>query len=138
MNKNAATLSGQFDIAQSQARCRWVRRRILSMSRNVAALHMGGAFSCAEILDCVYFGLMRKSSEGKFQDSFILSKGHAGITLYATLEEMKILSPEDLDAYCTPQGRLGAHPDRGLPGIEASTGSLGHGLGMGCGMALHD
>jgi transketolase len=52
------------------------------------------------------------------------------------LEERGLLSSADLEAYCTPQGRLGVHPDYGNPGIEAATGSLGHGLSMVCGMAL--
>ncbi|HAT51325.1 MAG: transketolase [Nitrospirae bacterium] len=129
---------GPFDVAASKKRCRQIRRRILEMSRNVAALHVGGAFSCTETLDTIYYGLMRRGADGEFQDSFILSKGHAAIALYAILEQLRILDTHDIETYCTPQGRLGAHPDRGLPGIEASTGSLGHGLGMASGMALHD
>ena len=115
-----------------------MRRRILGIARNLTALHIGGAFSCMEMVDTVYYGLMRKLDSGGFQDSFILSKGHGAMALYAILEEMKILDPKDLDTYCKAEGRLGTHPDRGLPGIEASTGSLGHGLGMGGGMVLHD
>ena len=91
-----------------------------------------------EMVDTIYHGLMRRSPDGLFQDSFILSKGHGAMAQYAVLEALGILKPEDLDTYCTLGGRLGTHPDRGLPGIEASTGSLGHGLGMGGGMALHD
>ena len=55
---------------------------------------------------------------------------------YVILEDMGVLSREDLDNYCKPNGRLGCHPDYGNPGIEASTGSLGHGLAMAVGMAL--
>jgi transketolase len=55
---------------------------------------------------------------------------------YVILEDQGILSRADLDAYCTPEGRLGVHPDYGNPGIAAATGSLGHGLSMVCGMAL--
>jgi transketolase len=55
---------------------------------------------------------------------------------YVILEDLGILSQADLDAYCTVDGRLGVHPDYGNPGIEASTGSLGHGLGMCVGMAI--
>ncbi len=55
---------------------------------------------------------------------------------YVILEDLGVLSRADLDAYCTPQGRLGVHPDYGNPGIVAATGSLGHGLSMACGMAI--
>ncbi|MBF0584977.1 MAG: transketolase [Magnetococcales bacterium] len=127
-----------FDVRASQARCRRMRRRILDLARNLTALHIGGAFSALEMVDTLFHGLMRRSGDGSFQDSFILSKGHGAMAQYAVLEELGILQPADLNAYCTVDGRLGTHPDRGLPGIEASTGSLGHGLGMGGGMVLHD
>ncbi|MBF0161077.1 MAG: transketolase [Magnetococcales bacterium] len=131
-------IPNRFDLSASQARCRRMRRRILGIARNLTALHIGGSFSCLEVVDTLYHGLMRRAEDGRFRDTFILSKGHGAIAQYAVLEELKILNPEDLDRYCLPSGRLGTHPDRGLPGIEASTGSLGHGLGMGGGMALHD
>ena len=131
-------IPSRFDVTDSLARCRRMRRRILDLARNLTALHIGGAFSCMEMVDTIYHGLMRRSPDGLFQDSFILSKGHGAMAQYAVLEALGILKPEDLDTYCTLGGRLGTHPDRGLPGIEASTGSLGHGLGMGAGMALHD
>ena len=128
----------EFDLSASSARCRALRRRILEVSQRFAAIHIGGAFSCLEIVDTIYHGLMRRQIDGVYCDSFILSKGHGSMALYATLEGLGILPPEELDTYCTKEGRLGMHPDRGLPGIEASTGSLGHGLGMGAGMALAD
>jgi transketolase len=125
-----------FDIAISKARCRRMRRRILDISQTVSALHIGPAFSCMEILDTVYFGLMRRSPDGSSTDTFVLSKGHGAMAQYVLLEELGILSKADLDGYCQPHGRLGAHPDYGLPGIEASTGSLGHGLPMALGICL--
>jgi len=90
------------------------------------------------MVDTIYHGLMRRSEDGTFWDSFILSKGHGAMALYSSLEELGIMSRSDLDGYCSATGRLGMHPDRGLPGIEASTGSLGHGLGMAAGMVLAD
>src|SRR5205807_884702 len=71
-------------------------------------------------------------------DTFILSKGHGSLAQYVILEELGILSHEEMDRYCKPGGILGTHPDRGVPGIEASTGSLGHGLGLALGMSLAD
>lgn len=126
-----------FDIATARARCKKYRRRILDMSQNVSALHIGGAFSCTEIVDCIYNELMRPGVRGaKSPDTFLMSKGHGCMIQYVILEDLGILSKADLDAYCTPKGRLGTHPDYGNPGIEASTGSLGHGLSMAVGMAL--
>ena len=126
-----------FDSAVARARCKKYRRRILDMSQNVSALHIGGAFSCTEIVDCVYNDLMRPGiKDGKSPDTFLMSKGHGCMIQYVILEDHGVLSKADLDAYCTPNGRLGTHPDYGNPGIEASTGALGHGLSMVVGMAL--
>lgn len=126
-----------FDVAAARRRCARYRRRILEMSQNVQALHIGGAFSSTEIVDCIYNALMRPApAGGKSPDTFLLSKGHGCMIQYAVLEDHGVLSRADLDAYCTPHGRLGVHPDYGNPGIEASTGSLGHGLSLGVGMAL--
>jgi transketolase len=125
------------DIAESRRRTRRFRERILEMSQTVSALHIGGAFSCLEIVDTIYFSLMRRE-EGRLRDTFLLSKGHGSLAQYVILEELGILSRHDLDTYCMPGGRLGTHPDYGTPGIEASTGSLGHGLAMAMGMALAD
>lgn len=123
-----------FDIAGSRRRCMRYRRRILDISQKVTALHAAPAFSCIEIADVLYNGLMRRIPEG-MQDVFLISKGHGCMTQYVILEDLGILAKAELDRYCTPEGILGAHPDRGNPGIEASTGSLGHGMGLAVGMA---
>jgi transketolase len=125
-----------FDTRLARERCRRYRRRILDISQQVAALHIGSAYSCTEIVDCMYHGLMRRNADGSSPDTFLMSKGHGCMIQYVILEEHGVLSRADLDAYCTPAGRLGVHPDYGNPGIEAATGSLGHGLAMSCGMAL--
>ena len=123
------------DAAAAGRRCRNYRRRILDISQQVSALHVAPAFSCVEITDAIYHELMRKESDGSFRDVFLMSKGHGCMIQYVILEEKKILSRDDLAQYCKPNGRLGAHPDYETPGIEASTGSLGHGLGMATGQA---
>jgi transketolase len=125
-----------FDVNASKQRCRRMRRRILDISQSVSALHIAPAFSCLEILDTIYFGLMRRALDGSSSDTFLLSKGHGAMAQYVELEELGVMSKADLDGYCQPHGRLGAHPDYGLPGIEASTGSLGHGLPMALGICL--
>ncbi len=127
-----------FDVGQARRRCLDWRRRILEVSQQVTALHVAPAFSCIEMVDAIYFGLMRKDAAGALRDGFVMSKGHGVMAQYVVLEALGILERQDLDEYCTAKGRLGAHPDYGNPGIEASTGSLGHGLGLACGMAYAD
>jgi transketolase len=129
MNRNS------FDVAAARARCMRHRRRILDVSQTVSALHGGAAFSCLEMVDCIQYGLMRRNLDGSSPDRFVLSKGHGAMALYAVLEARGVLNQRDLDTYCHPEGRLGCHPDYGLPGIEASTGSLGHGMALSTGMA---
>ena len=126
-----------FDAAAARARCLKYRRRILDVSQRVGALHIAPAFSCLEITDVIYHALMRPAPPGAglFRDVFIMSKGHGCVSQYVILEDLGIMPTQEIERYCTPAGVLGAHPDLGTPGIEASTGSLGHGLGIGVGMA---
>jgi transketolase len=119
-----------FDAAAARRRCLKYRRRILDVSQRVGALHIAPAFSCLEMTDVIYHGLMRNP-----RDLFVMSKGHGCMSQYVILEDLGVMPSEEIERYCTPGGVLGAHPDRGTPGIEASTGSLGHGLGMAVGMA---
>ena len=81
MNKNIK-VNEKFNIKESKNRCNLYRKRILDISQKVTALHGGGAFSCAEIIDFVYYGLMRYSKQNKLYDDFILSKGHSSIIQY--------------------------------------------------------
>jgi transketolase len=125
----------KFDVSAARARCLKYRRRILEVSQQVSALHGAASLSAMEMVDCAYHGLMRWSDPQTGPDTFIMSKGHGCMVQYVILEDRGTLSKEDLDLYCKPDGRLGCHPDLGNPGIEASTGSLGHGLGLATGMA---
>ena len=104
------------------------------MSQNVTALHAGGALSSVEILDSIYFGMMNYSNN-RFVDKFIMSKGHSCILQYVLLNKLGIISSRELNKYCKAGGKLGCHPDYGNPGIYASTGSLGHGMGLATGIA---
>ena len=127
--------SNPMDSAASKQRCKQYRRRILEISQQVQALHIASAFSCTEIVDACYNMLMRPGQDTKSPDTFVMSKGHGCMIQYVILEEKNILTRQDMDLYCKPGGRLGCHPDYGNPGIEASTGALGHGLSMAMGMA---
>lgn len=119
-------------IRDSTERCRQYRRKILDISQQVTALHIAPAFSCTEIVDAVMNETMRHEEPS---DIFLMSKGHGCMILYVILAERGLLSEDDLRDYCTPHGRLGAHPDFGVPGVAASTGSLGHGLAIAAGQA---
>ena len=124
----------KFNIIDSQKRCCDYRRSILDISQTVPALHSGGALSCVEILDLIYFGLMQ-TKLNFFFDKFIMSKGHSCIMQYILLNKIGIIPDKMLKGYCKKNGILGCHPDYGNPGIYASTGSLGHGMGLATGIA---
>ncbi len=115
-------LAAHASIAAARRRCLGYRRRILDISQQVGALHIAPAFSCTEITDVLYNNLMRREANGEYRDVFLMSKGHGCMIQYVILEEQGVLSRSDLDAYCKPNGRLGAHPDYETPGIAASTG----------------
>ena len=93
--------------------CYLIRKRILDISQNVSALHVGGSFSSVELIEAIYFNFLEKRKK----DIFILSKGHAGILQYVVLEMKKIIKKKDLNNYCKSKGFLGVHPDYGNPGI---------------------
>jgi transketolase len=127
-----------FDVALARRRCLAYRRRILDISQQVSALHIAPAFSCLEIVDTIYHALMARETDGRYLDTFLMSKGHGCMAQYVVLEDLGILTAHDLARYCKADGKLGAHPDYGVPGIAAATGSLGHGLGIAVGMAYGD
>ena len=118
------------ELIKSNLRCKNYREKILKLSQKVGALHIGGSFSSVEILDVIYNFKLKKN------DKFILSKGHTGILQYVILNSKKIISDKLLNSYCQTNSKLGVHPDYGTPGIEAATGSLGHGLGIASGLAI--
>jgi transketolase len=124
-------------ISDAKQRCYDYRKRILEISQTISALHIAPTFSCLEIVDAIYYEVMRKNEDGKgFRDTFILSKGHGAPAQYCVLERLGIIEKKQLSILCSAEGTLGSHPDYGTPGIAASTGSLGHGLTLGMGMAL--
>src|SRR3990172_7330298 len=86
-----------FDQAAAQRRCMQYRRRILDISQQVSALHAAGAFSAMEMVDCIYHGLMRRNADSTSPDTFIMSKGHSCMVQYVILEDMGVLSRNDLD-----------------------------------------
>lgn len=110
------------------------------MVHRARASHVGTCLSIADILAVLYTGVLRidpAHPDAPDRDRFVLSKGHGGAALYAVLAERGFFPAAWLDAYCADGGRLAGHATHhGVPGVEVSTGSLGHGLPLACGMAL--
>jgi len=116
-----------------------IRQHVIKMISARGKGHTGPALSMVEIVTALYFGVLQVDPENPRhpgRDRFLLSKGHACTALYAALAERGYFPVSRLDEYYRLDSLLGGHPVNGLPGIEASTGSLGHGLPMAVGMAL--
>ena len=118
---------------------REIRRNILIAYRTSGHGHIPTSFSVIEMICAAYDTLRHdpKNPQWPERDIFILSKGHAALGLYAVLAQYGYLPVEELKTFGAFQSRLGCHPDRlKVPGVEVSTGSLGHGIGVAAGMAL--
>lgn len=118
-----------------------LRKLIFLTAMHGGAAHLASSFSCLEILYALYIKKIMKfdptNPDMKDRDRLILSKGHAGLALYAVMCQAGFLSHEKLSTYLKANSDIGGEPSiRDLKGIEASTGSLGHGLSVGVGMAL--
>lgn len=118
---------------------RRVRIHALQMTSRGGSSHIGAALSIADILAVLYGSVLQhRPSEPKWneRDRFLLSKGHAGAAVYATLAEVGYFSPAELSKHYQDGSVFSGHVShKGIPGVELSTGSLGHGLGVGCGIA---
>ncbi len=117
-----------------------IRKDIVDMVYQAQEGHIPSAFSIVEILYVLYKYILKYDSnnpKNENRDFFILSKGHSGTALYAILSHFNFFERSKLFSYCKPNSILGGHPDRNkVPGVEASTGSLGHGLPIALGLAL--
>ncbi len=122
-------------------RSKQLRRVIVRVLHQARRGHVGAAYSLIEILRVLYDDVLRfnpQNPKWNHRDRCILSKGHGCLALYAILADKGYFADGELDRFCTADGILGGHPDAGkVPGVEASTGALGHGLPIGLGMALH-
>ncbi|MBI2617086.1 transketolase [Candidatus Gottesmanbacteria bacterium] len=116
-----------------------IRKIILTISYESKVGHIGSSFSIVEILVILYFSFLRinpRKPKWHDRDRFILSKGHAAPALYATLALRGFFPQRNLSKYCKDKGLLEEHPKHTVLGIEISTGSLGHGISIGAGMAI--
>ncbi|MDH7577963.1 MAG: transketolase [Bacillota bacterium] len=127
-------------LRELEARARTLRVDLIKMLAEAGSGHPGGSLSAVEIVTTLYFHVLRIRPDQPAwpdRDRFILSKGHAAPLLYAALAERGFFPPEELLTLRKLRSRLQGHPDlRKLPGVEASTGSLGQGLSIGLGVAL--
>jgi transketolase len=127
-------------VARIRAKARTVRAHALNMVYAARQGHPGGDMSVADILATLYFGVMRYDPQrprAPERDRLILSKGHAAGALYATLAEAGFMPVEALKTFMKPLSPLNGHPNRNyVPGVEANTGPLGHGLPIAVGVAI--
>lgn len=118
-----------------------IRLDILNAIKIAGKGHIGGSYSIVDILVTLYYGNIicfdSKNPDWEGRDRFLLSKGHAGIALYAVLADLGFIPKDELN-FLNNQRMLGEHPDHLIPGVETISGSLGHGLSIASGMALAD
>jgi transketolase len=128
----------QDRVDEVRERAALVRRETIRLVEIAKSGHYSSVFSCAEILGALYSGVMRIAEDPEWpeRDRLILSKGHVAIGLYPLLVERGYFPADWLDDYTRLGSPLGDHPDmRRIPGVDFSSGSLGHGLSVGTGMA---
>ncbi len=119
---------------------RYIRRAVLRMTHRAKTSHIGSSYSMADLLAVLYGGILRvnpQEPDWPDRDRFILSKGHGAAGVYAALAACGFFPADWLDHYGEDGTPLAGHiVHTGVPGVEVSTGSLGHGLPLACGMAL--
>jgi len=129
-----------LSITELELIARKIRGEVVKISNRTHTAHLGSSLSCVDILVALYWGVLNIDSKNPTdlnRDRFILSKGHAATTLYVTLNMLGFIPDKTFDSFGIPGCILAEHPIyRPSFGIEATSGSLGHGLSLGLGMAL--
>jgi transketolase len=121
-------------------RSKALRRTIIRTLEAGQRGHVGAAFSLVEILRVLYDDVLKYDAHNPrwtARDRFVLSKGHGCLALYVLLAEKGFIPEGELGKFCRSDGLLGGHPEHHIPGVEASTGSLGHGMSIALGFALN-
>ena len=138
--ETAPTALEPATIADLKQKAAQLRGQVVQMSHAAQAAHLASSLSCCDVLAAAYWHVLNidpSQPKDPLRDRFILSKGHAAAALYSALAFKGFFSVAELNTFCEDGGRLAEHPPANiLPGVEAATGSLGHGLPIGCGMAL--
>lgn len=129
-----------MNISSLKQKAKWVRQKSFQMHISAGRGHLGGALSITDIMVAIYysglFNLAANKKNSPERDRLIFSKGHACYALYCVLADKGYFPKAKLDTYGRNGTILGGHPDHNIPGIEVSSGSLGHGLGIGSGLAM--
>jgi transketolase len=126
-------------LQRLEAEALQIRRNVWRALHAAGGGHVGGAASAADLLAALYFHTLRvrpHEPDWPDRDRFVLSKGHANAALSAVLAQAEFIEDALLDRFYGYESPLGMHPDIKVPGVEMSTGGLGHGLSVGVGMAL--
>jgi len=126
-------------VTSMDERSRYLRKLILKGLEGTKKGHVGSALSLVEIIRVLYDDIMNYRPQEPMwpdRDRFILSKGHGCLALYAVLADKGFIDPEELTTYTLEGSRLGGCSENIVPGVEATTGALGHGFAVGLGMAL--
>ncbi len=131
-------LRDAMEIKKLQEKARWVRKKVLDVAVKCGQAHLGGAFSSVELVSALYYtGILNVTPEianSPDRDRFLYSKGHCPLGLYTILADNGFFAIEQLEKYGTTE--MAGHSDYRINGVEMTSGSLGHGLGFGCGIAL--
>ena len=129
-----------MNTAELSCICKQVRRDIINMTANAGSGHPGGSLSATELMTTLFFRQMRidpKNPKDPNRDRFVLSKGHSAPCYYAVLAERGFISRDEFTNFRQLHSILQGHPDcKKVPGVDASTGSLGQGVSIAVGMAL--
>ena len=131
--------SGEYQVCNTKELARNIRTNVLHMVHRTRASHVGSCFSMADLLAVLYGGIMNvfpDNPQHPLRDRLVISKGHAAAALYSVLAECGFFPMDWLDQYCAYGSLLTGHVSHQVPGVELSTGSLGHGLPVATGMAL--
>jgi len=127
-------------IEQLKQKAKYLRQQVLEMCVRAGTGHVTSSFSCVEILTTLYYGgILRfnpKDPKWKERDRFILSKGHASPILYVILADLGFFPKKYLEKFNQADGKFSVHLQHDVPGVEITSGSLGHGFGVAAGMAL--
>lgn len=127
-------------IAELENKARYLRGQVMDMCVKAGTGHVTSSFSCVEIMVALYYGgiLRYDASNPKWdeRDRFILSKGQASPLQYVVLADLGFFPRYETEKFCQADGKFGVHLQHDVPGVEVTFGSLGHGLGIGAGIAL--
>lgn len=113
-----------------------VRKKVIYLSHKAKTAHLASSLSCVDIIVTIFQNFLKFNNQKICKNIFILSKGHAAMTLYSMLHYKKLISTKVFESYSKMNSILEEHPNHNIPSVNVATGSLGHGLSVGCGIAL--